>query len=418
MAKSYDCVVVGAGFIGVSAAIWMQRAGLSVALVDPNEPGSGASYGNAGCFNGSSVVPISMPGMLKSVPGWLLDPQGPLSIRKAYLPTVMPWLWQFIRAGRHDLVRPRAKALRALLGPTIPYLKELIGPAELDALVRTEGHLYVYRDRSAFVADELGWSLRRENGVVFEELSREKLKAFDPSLSSEYFCGVRVAENGHTIDPGQLVGKLAEHFAASGGTLVKGRAQRLRIEGGRLTGVETEGAFLASSSAVIAAGARSSDFTRQLGDKIPLESERGYHAVIDQPEVVPRIPTTDTTGKFIATPMREGLRLAGTVELGGLDASPNWKRARRLVTHAQRMFPGLPRTMGESRLRLWMGHRPSLPDSLPVIGRAAACRDIIYAFGHGHVGMTGAPMTGRLVGQLVRGQAPEIDLSPFRPDRF
>ncbi len=418
MDETFDCIVAVAGFIVVSSAIWFQREGLRVAVIDPNEPGSGASYGNAGCFNASSIVPMSMPGMLKSVPGWLLDPMGPLSIPKSYLPSILPWLWKFLWAGRPGNVKLQAKALRSILEPSLPYLMQLVGPAKLLELVEARGHLYVYRSAASLASDQFGWSLRRENGVRFEELTQARLREFDPNLSPDYERGIFLPDNGHTINPGRLVKSLADHFASQGGTVIRGKVTGFEIENGALRSVVTDGGQVRTRSCVVSAGAYSGRLTQLLGDTIPLETERGYHVVIKSSEVTPRVPTTDATGKFVATPMEAGLRLAGTVELGGLSAPPSWKRARRLLEHGRRMFPNMPKAFEEERLDFWMGHRPSLPDSLPVVCRSRHCRDVIYAFGHGHVGMTAAPFTGKIVSDMVQGRLPPVDLKPFRADRF
>jgi len=411
-------VVIGAGVIGICSALWLQSAGRKVVVIDPNEPGTGASHGNAGCFNGSSVVPMSMPGLWTSVPRWLLDPLGPLSIRTAYLPTLFPWLWRFLRAGRRDEVRKQAAALRTVLGPSLPYLKQLSAMAGADDLIREQGHLYVYRSEKSLDGDRFGWELRSDSGIAFDLLDRRQLHDFDPGLSESYQHGVLIRENGHTVNPGGLVRRLAEHFVRQGGVIHRGKASGFRMDSHRLLAVETDNGDVAADSAVIAAGAHSNALLKLLGDWVPLETERGYHVMIADPEAQPRVPTCDASGKFVVTPMQEGLRLAGTVELAGLERAPDWKRARLLVKLGQQMLPGLPKQVAEERLVLWMGHRPSLPDSLPVIDRSSRCPDIVYAFGHGHVGMTGGPVTGHLVADLILGRTPKVDVEPFSRKRF
>ncbi|MER2537519.1 MAG: FAD-binding oxidoreductase [Rhizobiaceae bacterium] len=416
--RTSTTAIIGAGTIGIASALWLQRAGQKVVVIDPNEPGTGASHGNAGCFNGSSVVPMSMPGMWTSVPRWLLDPLGPLSIRMAYMPSLFPWLWRFLRAGRRAEVRRQAVALRALLGPTLPYLKQLSTAAGADDLIREQGHLYVYRSKQSLDGDRFGWQLRSDTGVALDWMNQGQLREFDPALSPYYTHGVLIRENGHTVDPGGLVRRLAEHFVRQGGAIHRGKANGFRLDGGRLQAVETDNGVVQAGSAVVAAGAHSNALLKTLGDWVPLETERGYHVMIAEPESQPHVPTCDASGKFVATPMRQGLRLAGTVELAGLEMAPNWKRAKALVELGRQMLPGLPDEVVEERLVLWMGHRPSLPDSLPVIDRASRCPDIVYAFGHGHVGMTAAPMTGHLVADLILGREPKIDVAPFRRARF
>jgi D-amino-acid dehydrogenase len=361
---------------------------------------------------------MSMPGIWTSVPRWMLDPLGPLSIRLAYMPTLFPWLWRFLRAGRREEVRKQAAALRALLGPTLPYLKQLVAGVGVDDLIREQGHLYVYGSEKALAGDHFAWELRRDAGVQRDLLDRRQLREFDPALSSSYTNGVLIRENGHTTDPGGLVLRLAEHFVRQGGTIHRAKATGYRLDGGQLQFIETEDGPVPADSAVIAAGAHSKALLKMLGDWVPLETERGYHVMISDPESQPRVPTCDASSKFITTPMKHGLRLAGTVELAGLEQGPDWNRARALVKLGQKMLPGLPACVAEERLVLWMGHRPSLPDSLPVIDKASRFPNIVYAFGHGHVGMTAAPMTGHLVADLILGRTPKIDLAPFRHSRF
>ena len=410
--------VIGAGMVGVCAASWLQRDGHSVFLVEAAEPGRGASFGNAGCFNGSSVTPVSMPGVIANVPRWLFDPLGPLSLRWSYLPTIAPWLLRFIRAGTPEKVRAQARALRPLVGPTLETLKVLVSAAGAEDLVHRHGHLYVYRSAEGLEKDRLAWDMRRENGVEIDTFDADELRQLEPALSRDYMRGVLVRENGHTSNPLALVERLVEHFVRSGGELVQGRAYGFRLEGGRLIAIQTDAGDLPADAAIVCAGAYSKPLAAALGDRVPLETERGYHLMVRDPEIMPRIPTADADGKFVATPMDTGLRFAGTVELAGLEAPPDWRRARILLEQGRKMLPGLAGSHPQERISVWMGHRPSLPDSLPVLGPSRATPDVIYAFGHGHVGMTSAPMTGKIVADLVSGRPPSIDVAPFAPGRF
>jgi D-amino-acid dehydrogenase len=410
--------VIGAGMVGVCAASWLQRDGHSVFLVEAGEPGRGASFGNAGCFNGSSVTPVAMPGVIRNVPRWLLDPLGPLSLRWSYLPAIAPWLVRFVRAGTPEKVRVQARALRPLVGPTFEAVKPLVSDAGAEDLVHRLGHLYVYRSPESLAKDRLAWELRRENGVEIDEFDADELRQLEPALSRDYLRGVLVRENGHTSNPLKLVERLVEHFLRSGGEIVRLRAHGFRLDGRRLAAIQTDGGELRADAAVICAGAYSKPLAAALGDRVPLETERGYHLMIRDPEVVPRIPTADADGRFVATPMDTGLRFAGTVELAGLAAPPDWRRARILLTQGRKMLPGLAVSHPEERISVWMGHRPSLPDSLPVLGPSRASPDVFYAFGHGHVGMTAAPMTGKIVADLVAGRPPAIDIDPFAAGRF
>ena len=410
--------VIGAGMVGVCAASWLQRDGHSVFLVEAGEPGHGASFGNAGCFNGSSVTPVSMPGTIRNVPRWLTDPLGPLSLRWTYLPAIAPWLLRFMRAGTPEKVHAQARALRPLVGPTLEALNPLVSAAGAEDLVHRLGHLYVYRSTERLGKDRLAWELRCENGVEIYEFDADGLRQLEPALSRDYVRGLLVRENGHTSNPLKLVERLLEHFLHSGGEIVHAKAHGFRLDGRRLAAIQTDTGDLSAEAAIVCAGAYSKPLAATLGDHVPLETERGYHLMIRDPESMPRIPTADADGKFVATPMETGLRFAGTVELAGLAAPPDWRRAQVLLTQGRQMLPGLAASHPEDRISVWMGHRPSLPDSLPVLGPSSASPDVVYAFGHGHVGMTAAPMTGKIVADLVAGRTPPINIAPFAAGRF
>jgi len=411
-------VVIGGGAIGIATASWLIRDDHDVTVIESGEIGAGASFGNAGCLNASSVVPMSMPGMLGQVPGWLLDPLGPLSIRWTYLPKLMPWLLRFIAAGSPARIREQAKALQPLLHDSYGTYWPLVQNAGAEDLVRREGHLVVYRSEEKLAGDSLGWKLRRDNGIELEKLDQTALRDFDPALSTSFKIGLLIKANGHTVNPHRLINKLAAAFIRDGGRIIRTKAKDFHFENEKLRSVGTLTGPIPADVAVVAAGAHSKPFSLALGDRIPLDTERGYHIVIANPEVAPRVPTLDAEGKFVATPMEMGLRLAGTVEFAGLNAAPDWRRARKLLTLGRRLLPGLPETITEDKLSTWMGFRPSMPDSLPVIGPSRRSRDILYAFGHGHIGLASAAQTGRVIADMVAGRTPFIDISMFRADRF
>ena len=411
-------VVIGAGIVGIAAASWLRRDGNDIVVIDPAGPGEGASFGNAGCLNGSSVVPMSMPGTIRNAPRWLADPLGPLSVRWRHLPALTPWLVRFARAGTAENAARTARALRALLAPSLACLDPLVRNAGAGHLVEKRGHLVVYRSDAACAKEEPHWDLRRDNGITWETLGPDELRQLEPALSRDYVRGRFIAENGHTSDPHRLVCALAEALVRDGAEIRRARATGFELDGSRLKSVRTDAGAIAADVAIVAAGAFSAPLAALLGDKVPLETERGYHLMLRDPEAAPRIPTTEADGKFVATPMLGGLRFAGTVEFAGLDAPPDWRRARVLLAQGQRMFPALAATPDEARISVWMGHRPSLPDSLPVLGRSRRSPDVIHAFGHGHVGMAAAPMTGKIVSDLVAGRDPGIDMAPYRAARF
>jgi D-amino-acid dehydrogenase len=411
-------IVIGGGVVGICTASFLQRQGRRVTVIEAGDVGMGASYGNAGCLNGSSVVPVSMPGVLAKVPGWLLDPDGPLVLRWSYLPQIAPWLFRFVRAGREKKVLKQARALRPLLAPSIETYGTLVKAARCEHLVHRVGHLFVYRSDKSFHDDDGAMRLREDNGIAIDALDADELRQLEPTLSRDFVRARLIRENGHVESPLALVQALAEHFVRQGGTILRERVTGFASEGGLVTHVVTEQGRHAASHVVLAAGAWSKSLAAELGNQVPLDTERGYHVVIADPEAMPRIPCASGEGKFVATPMQDGLRIAGTVELAGLAAPPRWERARMMLRQAHSMFPALPKEIPESRVKMWMGFRPSMPDSLPVIGPSQRYGNAFHAFGHGHVGLAAGSMTGRTVAALVAGEAPPINIRPFRADRF
>jgi D-amino-acid dehydrogenase len=418
---SRDVVIIGAGLVGAISAVNALRDGHRVTLLEPDTPGGeqASSYGNAGWLSSHSVIPPAEPGTWKRVPGFLLDPLGPLAIRWSYLPHVLPWLAKYVAAGATiGRIAVIARALRTLLIDAPKLHFELAALAGAAHLIERSGLLHIYPSRAEFDAQAPAWGVRRGVGVEWQEISGDELRQREPALHERYRFGVHVAEAGHCRDPAAYVAALVTHARALGATHVRGRARGIRVESGRLRAVMTDAADLPCDAAVIAAGARSKALAAAAGDRVSLESERGYHVMIAQPEGSPRTPVMASDTKSIATRMEGGLRVAGQVEIASFDAAPNWRRAEILRDHALGMFPALPRDLPASRFRYWLGRRPSTPDGLPCIGRASASRDIIHAYGHGHVGLVGSARTGRLVAQLLAERPPEVPLEPFDPRRF
>ncbi len=267
-------------------------------------------------------------------------------------------------------------------------------------------------------AEALAWRVRRDVGARWVELDEDELRQQEPSIDRRYRFGLLLEEGGHCRDPGAYVAALVRHAESLGATCRSARATGFRIEDERLRAVRTDAGEIACDRAVIAAGARSRALAAAAGDRVPLETERGYHVVIATPESEPRVPLMPSDGKMSITRMDQGLRIAGQVELAGLEAEPNWRRAEILRDFALRIFPGLPRELPADRVRFWMGHRPSMPDSLPCLGHASATAAIVHAYGHGHIGLAAGATTGRLVADLASGRDPGIDMRPYRPQRF
>ncbi|MCW8086067.1 NAD(P)/FAD-dependent oxidoreductase [Sabulicella glaciei] len=405
--------VIGGGIMGACLALEAQAAGFDVTLIEPGTPGGeqAASYGNGCWLSPASVIPASVPGLWRKLPKFLRDPLGPLAIRPGRLPAATPWLLRYLWAGStEEKVRRTAHALRALLKDAPRRHVALAERAGVGALIRRTGLLYVFPDRAAFEAEALAWKLRAETGVQWRELDEDALRQQEPALDRRFRFGLLVEEGGHCTDPGAYVAALVALAEAQGARRIAARATGFRVENGALRAVRTESGEVEADKAVIAAGIRSAGLAREAGDRIPLESERGYHAVVTTPSIAPRIPLMPSDGKMGVTLTETGLRAAGQVEIAGLEAAPDWRRAEILRDHLRRLFPGLE----GGEVKVWLGHRPSTPDGLPVLGPSRRSGDILHCFGHGHVGLVAAPRSAELVVGMAKGESAPVAYSPRR----
>ena len=418
---SQHVVIIGAGIVGAATALEALSAGFRVTIVEPGEPGGeqAASYGNGCWLSPMSVIPPSTPGLWKKVPKFLMDPLGPLAIRWSYFPRVAPWLVKYLLAGWTEAkVLRTAQAIRPLLNGAPALHRDLAARAGVEHLIERRGLMYIYENRAQFESEAMAWRVRRQVGIEWMELGPDEMRQREPELDRRYGFGVLVEEGGHCRDPGAYVAALVAQARAEGAELRRSRATGFRIEGGRLKAVLTEAGEIAADRAVIAAGAHSRKLAAAAGSDVPLETERGYHAMVVDAEVGPRTPMMPYDGKMSVTWTDRGLRCAGQVEIAGLEAAPNWKRAEILRDHLLRSFPNLPRDLPKDRVKFWMGHRPSMPDGLPCLGTAAATPDVLLGFGHGHVGLVAGPRTARILAAMLTGAPPEIPVAPFAPGRF
>lgn len=406
--------VIGAGIVGVCCAAYLQREGYAVEVFDPEPPGTQCSYGNAGGICPGSCVPIAMPGMLSKVPGWLLDPEGPLYIRLSYLPQAMPWVTRLLLSSRKDRVEHISTAMRNLHRLTFECYEPLLKDAGCGHLVSQRGQLFVYQKPNAITLDDYGLTLRRERGVKVEVLNRDELRQLEPSLAPIFNTGVYLPEQGQCSNPGKLVEMIAAHVARNGGVFTRSKVLGFGFSNGTLSALQTDQGLRPVERVVVAAGAWSGKLAAQLGCRVPLETERGYHVMVDGQDAGLRIQTIWSDRKFVASPMEEGMRFAGTVELAGLSAPPAMQRADLLLKQGLQMFPQLK----PERTRRWMGHRPGMPDTIPVIDQVPRHRNAFLAFGHGHMGLIGGSVTGKLIAELVSGKPTSLDLAPYSASRF
>ena len=411
--------VIGAGIVGLAAALEIQRSGHQVTLIEPKEPGGrqAASYGNGCWLNPGAIMPISLPGLWRKVPGFLLDPTGPFVIRWRDLPSLAGWLLDFVLAGRNwDLVEACAHTRFELCRTAVDEHVALAAEAGVPELIRREGLMYAYLDRSEFLAEERVWRMRREFGVPFSEIGEEELRRIQPQLAPRYRFGARLDGGAYVVDPGAYCRALEQLLLRRGGERVVARATGFEFAAGQLSAVRSQAGPVSCDKAVIAAGIGSRELARQAGDRVKLISERGYHVALQEPGFDIPCGLMPSDGLMAVVATRQGLRLAGQVELASVAAGPDWRRTEILLGFARKMFPQLK--IDEARLDRWMGHRPSTPDGLPCIGVSTGSRDIFHCFGHAHTGLIQAPTSARLVAALLDGRAPPFDPAPFSAGRF
>lgn len=405
--------VIGGGIIGVNCALALRSRGVDVTIVDP-AAAKGASKGNAGCFAFSEITPVAMPGLLAKVPAMLRNPHGPLAVRWSYMPRLAPWLARFLRASSQRRIEQIADALAQLAGRAEADYAPVLASAGLGALVARKGALFAFSNPSARTASREEWRMKASRGIGFEILDGRAMREMEPALGPRTIGGYHVPGWSHTSDPFALTAGLLKHFTDQGGHLVAREVEGVRPDEDGVAIALRGAAPMLFDHVVVAAGARSGALLAPLGLRVPLDTERGYNTTLPKPGVHIERPVCIVESGYFMTPMAMGLRIGGGVELAGLSMRPNWRRADIMVEDAQRAIPGLDARGGER----WIGFRPSMPDSLPVIGRAPAEPRILLAFGHGHLGLTFGATTGRLIADLACEAQPSIELRPFQADRF
>ena len=406
--------IIGAGIVGVSTAIWAQRDGHEVILIDRAGPGEGTSHGNGGVLASCSVVPVSVPGLLRKAPGMLFDPNQPLFMRWRYLPRLLPYLGKFLKNANAVAARKRAEAMAPIIGDSLADHQALASGTGAEKWLIPSDYLFIYNDRAHYDGDAFGWGIRRDLGFDWDELEGQAFRDYDPCFGPQLGFATRLADHGRIADPGQYVKDLAAHAVANGAKLIIGAVSDVVRDNGRVTAVRVGGENIPCDCAVVATGAWSAPLSRKLGIAPPLESERGYHLEFWDPSFMPKSPVMVASGKFVITPMEGRIRAAGVVEFGGLDAPPSKAPLALLERNVRAALPGLK----WGRTVEWMGHRPAMADSTPLIGPVPDIEGAYLAFGHDHVGLTGGPKTGRLLSQMISGRQPNIDMSAYAPSRY
>jgi D-amino-acid dehydrogenase len=421
-----SCAIVGAGVVGICCGIALQEKGYKVTLYDPELPGSMTSSGNAGGFGFTDVMPMAAPGLLWKIPGWLFDPCGPLFIRPGNMPSLLPWLIRFQKVSTKKQVDRLSRALTSLLNESQIDTKSLITKTKLSHLFTEKGAITVYKSRQRFEADCLEWKVKADRGMEIVKLGSADIRDMEPDLENANY-GWFTPQWCNTTDPYLLTQKLAEYFCRNEGEIVRAQVQgfnRSTDLGDSQTELHNKGSIesmdlnngekIVADEFVVAAGIWSKEICRQLGERVLMESERGYNTTLPNPGVKLERQVIFGEEKFVITNIRSGLRIGGAAEFSGLLAKPNYQRSERLVEIARRYLPALDDTGGEK----WMGHRPSTPDSIPIIGPSEKFLNLNYAFGHGHYGLTMAATTGKLIASSISNEKCDVDLSPFSIRRF
>ena len=415
VSHSKTAIVVGAGITGVASALHLQRDRWDVTLIDRISPGDAGqtSYGNAGLLARCAVVPVSVPGLWKTAPKMLLNKRQPLFMRWSYFPRLLPWLIPFLKNGRADRMNAIAEALSHLTFDSVDQHIQLAQGTDALRHIETGPYSYIYTSRDSRAKDAPYHQIRADFGLPSVERDRAYLAEKDPHLAPAFECASEFSDHGWIKNPGAYVSALFEGFERAGGQFVSGEVQKIDTSSQR-SSISIGSKVYDADKIVVCAGVWSRKLVETLGLKIPMESERGYHLMLHGTNFKPPHPYMIAAGKFAITPMSEGIRVAGVVELGGIDAPPSkepWEMLRHYLSH---VYPDLQYEREET----WMGHRPSTIDSLPVVGAIPKSKNIILAFGGQHIGLTMGPKVGRMVADIAGERPSNVDLSPYRVDRF
>ncbi len=411
---SSQTVVVGAGIIGASIAFELQRRGRSVILVDRDAPGRGASYGNMASIAVTEFMPVARPSVWKHIPGWLLDSKGPIRIKPGYMPQLVPWFLRFALASMPLRVRRFKQAGAVLCKRSLKDTQNLLATLGLSDHLSSTGCLTLYANDQEFRADSERLAMLYKYGFDYEVLNAGQLRELEPSICDQIFKAALLPDNRTVQDPLAIVQALVEAIRELGGQVIKAGVTGFETSD-RITGVKLDnGKIIMSNEVILCAGAFTARLSKTLGEPMPLETERGYSTQIMKPEISLNHSVIWPAKAFMISPTAGGIRVGGTVEMAGLDAPADYRRAKITVGRAKEAFPDLQLIETSE----WMGHRPAFPDTIPVISESAKLHGLFYATGHGHLGLTHAATTALLMSDLVMGKTPGLDMTPYSITRF
>ena len=409
--KNNKVGIIGAGIQGVCNALFLQKKGFQVTLFDREEPGSAASYGNAGHFSPYASVPLNRPDVIADVPSMLISSRGPLALKWNYVPKMIPWFAKFVLNCTEQKMMHTAKNMHQILDHSLPAFDELFDEIDLEDLVENNGILYVWTDKN-IKSRELEIKIRDQLGVKQQLVNKKEIHDLEPNLKPFYHSGVFYDYARHARNPRKILIKLFENFVNKGGKFLKLNINNIDFDEDRPV-LRTETQRFIFDKLVIACGAFSKRLTDKLHEKIPLDTERGYHVHFKDYDHLISRPIVYANRGFGMTPMEQGLRVVGTVEFGGLENSPSKSRIKNLILNAKDMLDGLPNHKDE-----WLGFRPTLPDFLPVLGPSKNYKNVFYSFGHHHLGWTLGAISGKIISNMIAGEKTNLDLQPYSSNRF
>lgn len=408
--------IVGAGIVGVAAAHALLDGGHVVTLIDPDDQPGRPCDGNAGWIAHTDIMPLASAKVWRHVPRWLMDPLGPLTIRPAYVPAITPWMLRFVAASRPDRIERSVLAIRALNEAALPAWRRRLGALGLAHHLRESGTLSVWSSEAAFRSAAATIERQQAFGIPVELLDRKGIEALEPALGERAVAGALFRTDCHVSDPKAVVADLADSARQRGAGSMHGRASALDVVGEGVDVHLAGGARLRADKVIVAAGAWSKSLAAGLGDKIPLDTERGYNVTLPRGTLGLSRPVAFQGEGFVTTPLDCGDRIGGAVEFAGLEAPPNYNRADAIMARLRRFLPDMSANPPPGQR--WMGFRPSIPDSLPVIGAATRSDQVLYAFGHGHYGLTQAAVTAEILATLVEHKQPPLDIELYAASRF
>ncbi len=407
-------IVIGAGIVGVSTAIWLQRSGFKVTIIDQKGPATGASHGNAGILAASSIIPVPNPSLIKKLPFYLLSKDSPVFFKMSYLPKMFPFLISYLSKSNLREVNKYAERMTPLIFDTVCQHKSLAKGTGAEKFISYQDYCFGYETEENFLNDKKVWKLRQKHGLPFEVVNGNEFSNFDPFYKDLFDVIVKCKNHGKINDPGLYVKTLCDHFLSQGGELIISKVNDISSKNLNDVIVKIESDSLMANKIVVATGAWSKKILKKFKIKMPLESERGYHVEYVEPNFYPKVPMMLTSKKFVITPMDGRIRVAGLVEFAGLKTLKRKPPLNLLKNNIKDLFPNLKY---KEKIE-WLGHRPALVDSLPMLGYLDKNKQILVAFGHQHLGLTAGAKTGRIVSDLIIGNDIKLKISNYRPNRF